>query len=257
MEKFGNFLELIQQLNIEFDFMTVPESWICQSLTQLYDISGYNAIHSCRGDSQKGGVSFYYNEKYNLLNSTVISEVGYNIVQAEVELESNTSINVISIYRTPELLKASVKTLVKELEQLLVKNDRKQCIIMGDLNLNLDSPSTLTQKYTSLMDSYYFEICNSHVTREASKTRIDHVWSNVSYEKGHFVFTCPMEKDDIIKTDHSLILVRIESRYSVDQAPNDRIRERLNHKRIENQDFTTIFFNILMIVMQWPIISLE
>lgn len=83
------------------------------------------------------------------------------------------------------------------------------------------------------------------MTREASQTRIDHVWSNFSYENDHLVFTFPIEKDDIIKTDHSLILVQIEAKHSVDQAPNDKIREKLIHRRIENQLDYRLHDNIL------------
>lgn len=234
MQKFGQFKELMHYLDTDFDVMTLPESWLCESLTQIYDIPGYQSLHSCRKDTGKGGVAFYYSQRHHLLSSKIISEVGYNIVQAELEI-NHESINFVSVYRTPELSLPSIRRFLKELEPILVNNDQRKCIVMGDMNVNLERETTYSQMYVSLLESYYFEICNTVITRESSKTRIDHVCSNFSTEKQHTIVTCPIETGGIIKTDHSLIVSFIKGLENDQTMPNDKMRNKLDHKRIQNQ----------------------
>lgn len=97
------------------------------------------------------------------------------------------------------------------------------------------SYTKLITLYTSLFESYCFEICTQEVTREAAKTRIDHVWSNMTQERSHIVLICPMKDDNVIKTDHSLILTRIVIELEKTTESYVKTREKLNHKRIENQ----------------------
>lgn len=210
LRKFNNFVMLLGYLDANFDIMVLPESWICESMKQLYNINGYNALHSCRDDTGKGGVVIYIRKEHVILDSKIIYEHQYNIIQVDVKLNNSETMNIIALYRPPGMISTDVSYFLSRLEQLLSNNNMRKCVIMGDMNFDPKDNTMPIIRYLNILESFSFKICNENVTREASRTKLDHVCTNFYEEKEHLILTCPLQSDDILKTDHSIVSTLID-----------------------------------------------
>lgn len=78
INKFNNFRNTIASFPYLPSLICVQETWFQRELLQLYDISGYNAVHCCRNDGY-GGTTIYI--RNNLQYSVDICESG-NFIDA-------------------------------------------------------------------------------------------------------------------------------------------------------------------------------
>lgn len=232
MKKFGDFVSLLGYIDGNFDILALPESWICDSSKQIYQINGYNAIHSCRDDAGKGGIALFYQTTHRILSQDTFYEHQCNIVQTVIGLNEIEKFNIIAFYRPPGITSANSTKFIERLEQLLYLNDSKKCILMGDMNLDPSEDTLHVNRYLNLLESFSFKICNEHITREVSKRRLDHVCTNFYDKKQHAIFTCPLSKDDLLKSDHSIIATLIELSATRTQNHSETLTF-LNHGKIE------------------------
>lgn len=117
-----------------------------------------------------------------------------------------------------------------ELETTLRTTNGK-IIITGDMNLDLNSDSQHVLQYKSLLMSYYVIICNSNYTREQSKTTIDHIATNITDTYQHTILTCPLKKEDLFYSDHSILITFINT--NIDVENDQTVKHVLNHRKIE------------------------
>lgn len=62
IQKLNDFKNKIFLLPKPPDVIVIQETWYCQDLLSLYNLDGYDAVHSCRLDNH-GGLSVYVNKK--------------------------------------------------------------------------------------------------------------------------------------------------------------------------------------------------
>ena len=85
--------------------------------------------------------------------------------------------------------------------------NNQKCIIVGDINIDVNSTSNTVDKYTSLLNSYNFEQIISTPTRicENSSTIIDHILTNIT---DHFI-ECGCIETDV--SDHFSTFAIVEN----------------------------------------------
>lgn len=243
LSKFNDFKEVISYLDLQFDLIVVPESWILESQKDLYIIGGYSALHSCRGEEGKGGVTLFYRSTHQPIEFEIISEPTYNIIRAKFNIR-NTRLTVFAVYRTPPLIKREVTPFLDRLESLFEKHIGDKCIMLGDLNFHPSQSGSLMKLYMELLVSYDMKLCNTHPTREASQTLLDHVCLNFYHKKPLTILTCPLTDNDSLKTDHSIVVTVINA---CGFQPINEVKfvTRLDHCEIEKQLEWRLHTNIL------------
>ena len=94
-------------------------------------------------------------------------------VWVEIHLEKSR-ILLCNIYRPPNSQGSYIDTLGDMLE--LASNERKEVIVMGDLNCNILSPNSMTSHLMSIMDDHQLTQLISEPTRTTANlhTLIDH-----------------------------------------------------------------------------------
>ena len=133
---FDQFYALFDILKIKFDVICVSESWLDESISNLFNIEGYNAFHSHR--SSRGGGSIIYVRNIfscNVINTNFNMQFANSII-LNISYQ-NKSIIVGTFYRSQKA--DSIIFIENFLEILtnvnLMNND--EIIICGDFNFDL------------------------------------------------------------------------------------------------------------------------
>ena len=97
-----------------------------------------------------------------------------------VEITVNSSSFVVGqVYRRP---KTDIKCFLEKLKSIIdmIHSEKKTCILLGDININLLKPIPDTQDLTSLLYSKFYFNAITKPTRVTHKTAtlIDHIWTN-------------------------------------------------------------------------------
>lgn len=99
------------------DVIIIAETWYKKNETQIYEIAGYNAIHSCRA-TRAGGVSVYIKSNISIDNYEII-ESDINAVSVEVSnLKGIKKLRFIGVYRRP--FRGNYGAMLKAIDSLLV-----------------------------------------------------------------------------------------------------------------------------------------
>ena len=160
------------------------ETFLTESNYSLFNFTGFTEIHKPRSDGRGGGgVSLLIKED---LNYTTRPDLSNRFTYAEslfVELPRSNrhrkKIIVGEIYRVPS---GNKQTFIEELESLLndLKSDDCVCYLMGDINIDLmvcnTDPHALD--YLSCLQRHMFYPLINRPTRLASRTLIDHIFTN-------------------------------------------------------------------------------
>lgn len=232
--RLDRFKELIDFLQVDYDVIVVTESWITESLKSLYNLNGYNATHSCRGEAAHGGVVVYHKKGFTVTDTKVIFEKCANIVQINLSIHHSTTVNVIAVYHPPNLPVPEENRFLDIIDELLDENGSKKCILLGDLNFDPRQSDEKVKLFLEMLDSYSLCICNSIPTREASKRMLDYVCTNIYEERFHTILTCPLTKEDLFYSDHSLVTMFIELEFSPLKSIATA-KKTLNHQKIESE----------------------
>lgn len=190
--------------------MIIGETWFNKQQLNLY-ISGYTAVHSCREGRRGGGLSMYVHERCNIQKYEVNKIRNCESIRIGIINKSrpDETISVFGVYRPPSQSHQQVSDFLLSLEETLEHMTTNKCIIAGDLNIDADKKDYIARKYSNLIKSYDFSICNTLPTRPASKTRIDHVLTNYTRECNHTIFTVANEF-----SDHNIVIAAIDNTIS-------------------------------------------
>ena len=60
---FCDTFDFLQTLNISFDFITIPETWLDVWNISDYELSGYQAFHTIVSHKKGGGVAIFVKKK--------------------------------------------------------------------------------------------------------------------------------------------------------------------------------------------------
>lgn len=185
--------------------MIISETWFNYITDKLnfYSINGFNFIHSSRVGKKGGGLAIYIknNIKYHLLTST---HEPFHKIKIELLIDEQI-IKLVAYYRPPNPNNSS--SFMKDLESELDCN--LPLIIAGDINIDVNKQSQLSNEYTDMLSSYNATLNNEHITRPSSGTLIDHViTSGLIIYSNHTVETS--------LSDHNIIIscIKINSKAS-------------------------------------------
>lgn len=169
------------------------------------------------------------------LEHKFLEKVDDSIYSVTVELSGHgrcEPLVLVGYYRPPNY--KNVHRFFSHFENLLSLHPRKNCLIVGDVNLNLLSDKVSGHcnvgKYSSLLASYGFSICNDKVTRSIKGTLLDHVSSNFVERESHACVTF-----DVDFSDHACVVTgipfvgRLVKREITKHSTNfDEMRSRLS-----------------------------
>ena len=178
---------ILSRLNLNFDVIGVSEHKILKDTlpTNDIEITGYDKFIFEPTESNCGGTGFYikdnldYDQRIDLqINSTR----DYESTFIEIKFPHKKNLIVGCIYRHPSS-KISVKDFSNQhLEPILQKisSEKKQCILMGDFNIDLlkiDINNDSSIFYNDLT-SHFFTPYILQPTRLQSKSLIDNIFFN-------------------------------------------------------------------------------
>ena len=130
---------LLENTNVpKTSILGLTETWFSQSPDNLHNINGFNLVTKSRLRKRGGGVAFYIPTQYDY---TVHDEMSYmnDILESlfiEIAVPKSKSLTVGIIYRPPQSNQNEFLNIIQDLLQNITLRN-KDCIIMGDFNINL------------------------------------------------------------------------------------------------------------------------
>lgn len=232
-ETFDEIKKLIQDCKCEIDIIVIGETWLKESETTIYGIDGYNAFHSCRAGRSGGGLSVYV-AKSCAVSDVLIEAREYNKILIELKnLKGLDKLFVYAIYRPPGT--ANIGNFFNDIEHDMQRIGGGKGVMVGDMNINvanLNAAPLHVRNYVDMVASIGMQICNDEITREASRTIIDHVCSNMV---GNYVHEVATFCSNI--SDHNIIMLKVKTRNdgqrditTTRKIDYERLRELLHQK---------------------------
>lgn len=203
--KFNKFKNMISSFNKLPSVICIQETWFQSELVNLYKIPGYSTVHCCRRDGY-GGTSVYIRDQleYNveLCESNLFIEA--ILISFNSKKVSGKPLKIMSFYRSQ---KCPESTFLEFVEKILNDVGSFPCLFIGDSNIDFLQPTTC-QFLNSVIESYDFKNVHSFVTRPASKTSIDNVFSNLRLGLKVDVVECDL-------SDHNMVYCTLETNIKI------------------------------------------
>lgn len=211
IERFDTLKQFIDESNDMFDIIIVGESWLNDIHFSFYSIDGFHAYFSGRNGQQRGGgVAVYVR---NVLESDILEcfDNTFNSLWIKIKLSNGKLINLAAYYRPSWVNLIEFST---NLEMFIDKYDNDDCIIAGDLNLNMldPNPNNDINTFANLLASYNLKFSNSIRTRKSRMTLLDLFITNLSDK-----FSITNHTIDNDFSDHSLILSEVNIQTNVNR----------------------------------------
>jgi Reverse transcriptase (RNA-dependent DNA polymerase) len=186
------------------DAICISETWLKADNENSQSIKNYEGIFANRTSRIGGGAAIFVKKSITYERKLCFCDEVNSIVK--IKLKTNEeNINLISVYRPPYSNVTLVSDFLCKFEEIL-KDCDGTTIITGDFNFDLIDQDANTKKYIDISTSAGFHfLYNCDVTREASKTCIDHVLIN-NLKKSYEVNIMPY---DLL--DHKIVITEIIS----------------------------------------------
>ena len=215
---------------VQPDILIFCETWF--NLDTTVNIPYYKSFHTIRpGRGRGGGISIYIKDTYN---SNFLSQFSFcnsliEICSVEVKL-SSSSILVVGIYRPQG---ESISNFVEEISTVLsnLNVNRRNTILIGDLNINLLNDSSSNEIFFNCMRTFLFVPAINKPTRfpvisGQNPSLLDQIWTNSP------LFNSPgIVSIDI--TDHMPIFVYFKSAIP---DTNDKIKITFRNRNEANHN---------------------
>lgn len=180
----ANVKQLLYDVSIDFDIITVTESWLDKQDINCANLEGYQVTHTVRDAEKGGGCSIFVNAliKFKIINNLCFN-IDDQIECACVELDMGKEKNVIvcCVYRAPG---SSLEVFNEKFHELLIDlNSRNKSVyICGDFNIDLlhYENHRSTQEFVDNIFSTGFVPLITKPSRvtEHSATLIDNILTN-------------------------------------------------------------------------------
>lgn len=177
-DHYNNLLHRLALFDICFDVIVITETWINhEAHVQYRAIPGYRCEYFIREGKKGGGIMVYIHEscQYSLVNTSVDQ---CENVWMELDSVKKGKVVVGALYRPPA---DDVQSFITSLSLVMerISHSKKKCIIVGDINIDLSSPSS--SNYNDIVHGAGFKHCILIPTRETrdTSTIIDHLLTNV------------------------------------------------------------------------------
>lgn len=225
----------ISECKTEIDVIVLCETWFNPNLCDLYKIDGYNSYHSCREMRNGGGVSIY------VLNTIIVRNVekkNNDITYVKLDITNVDTLNemiIIGLYRVPKY--DNLNRFFELMDFLLHNSANKNCILTGDINIDIHSSKTNTTKtkYLNILNSHNFSVYNTSPTRDISGSVVDHMITNMTSN-----YKLNIDTIGVTFSDHNMLLTQIEC----SQSNKSRIRtyKKINF-RVLNENLQKVFYD--------------
>lgn len=179
----------MKSLAFKIHFLCLTETWLRQEDLPFCKVNGYNLVSNyCRTDMIKGSIAIYVDENIKAFPvdiPTAPIEVHCEFTCCKFLLEGIWHV-IVCFYRSPGHGNPEVfsDTLEAVLEYIFCLNNTR-VIVCGDFNVDF---SVVTKKSSTLLDILAAYNMHPHVygvTRPASGTRLDNVFTNF-LDNSHF-----------------------------------------------------------------------
>lgn len=186
------------------DIIILNETWLYINEVEYFNIEGYSAIHSCRS-GRGGGAAIYIKNTLNY--KCILNEYknGCNWVGVEIQ---NYNIKIETVYRPPQ---SDLQLFLHDLDNLLQMN-KKNLIIIGDINIDMFKTSNPTEDYKNVVQMNDCDFANMKTsTRKTqdTETLIDHIITNIRKDLFQIYF-----KEDPI-TDHKIQMIQVNKQEKI------------------------------------------
>ena len=187
------------------EILVLTETWFTDN--NIQNIPGYNSYHTLRIGRSSGGVSIYVKDSFisSKIVELCISNLSIELCAVEVVI-GGESWCLLGIYRPHS---DSPENFTYMIEQILQNNKlrNKNCIILGDINLNLLLENSAVDEFVATMRSHHYIPTITKPTwfppnnDERQASLLDHIWLNkpINYSSGVIL-------NDI--TDHCQTFIR-------------------------------------------------
>lgn len=174
--KFIEFTKTIQKEKLDPDIIILTETWLPENSAVSYGIEGYYKLSCGRKTLAIGGGILIFIGNHLRIERMQDIEMPDHISENIILRISNTIPRVIisAMYRPPD---GNLQTFEDELYNQLNGMRHKSAIVAGDINI--DWFSKKSQGVKQILRSVGWENKIDKVTRPASGTNLDHLYTNV------------------------------------------------------------------------------
>lgn len=177
----------------------ITETWLDEGEENMFNLRDYKSFNSIRKQQRGGGVAIYVRNVYSCKEVTTIQDT-HEIQVVEIKM-NNKTYNFVIIYNPN---KPNAINMMESLSQVLESLGSSNIVLIGDLNIDINEKSDLTDNYIDFIQSYGLILNNKLPTREASdhglKSLIDHVITSPN-------ITCNISNINDTISDHNILLI--------------------------------------------------
>ena len=194
----------------------------------FYKIQGYELYHKDRFGRSGGGILAFVNEQlcvnFRSDSTTNVTEVLWLEI---FPFKSKRSLLIAGVYRLPSSTRSDDINLGKNIERGYLKN--KETIILGDFNINsLDSNKFCKHNLIKTMKNLHFSQHVNEVTRPASNSCLDHVWTS------HSERIATVEVKTIGLSDHLPTVIVRRYKRAMNNNRNDYVHTTISYRNLKH-----------------------
>ena len=217
----------------KLDILVLTETFFSNKTSdELYNIHGFDILRKDRKNGSGGGIAIYVNSELNITRRTDLEEADLEVLWLQVSpFKSKRSLLMAGIYRSPNKKVEYDRKLSENIERAYMLN--METILTGDFNLDYLKKDTFNRHrlVKELKDSKFIQKVSS-ITRPASKSCLDHIWSTKPERIVNIV--CP----DICISDHLPVLaVRLFKHCPRDNRKKHKYITYRNLKHLDHVKF--------------------
>lgn len=211
--KIEDISNLLDKINSDTHLIALTETWLKDD-TSCLNVNNYNVISVSRAGNRRGGGCALLIHKsiknYECINTYTDNNVTILSVNLNID---NSDVVIVVVYNPPN----NSVNFLNIFQEYIQKIKNKNCIIIGDMNIDLLKCDKLCDDYQCILNCNNFHICNDKTpTRTESNSVLDHVIVNNTNQK----ITLNNIKYSI--SDHNILLCEIH-KHSVSKDKNSDI----------------------------------
>ena len=228
----SDIISLLDSLECSFNVIALTETWLDSNNVKFYPFHGYNIVSKERTSKRGGGIALAIKEDVKYIQRPDISIFNDVCETLFIEIFKPGKNVIIGVcYRPPG---QSVKAYLNHLKEMLsvVNSEHKECILMGDFNVDLMklNTSSYSNEFLETLYAFSFLPMISKPTRitDRSMTLIDNIYSN--YDDNICTSSGIMVTDI---SDHLPIFYVLENGVSDDEGVKHQMQHEINNTNIQ------------------------
>ena len=192
---FHHLCAFLTQLKCPIKVIVVTESYLDDSIANLYNIPSYTKIAVNR-PTFGGGIAAYIHNSIQFDADKKHTGIfpSHESLAFKITCPNKQVINFVCIYRPPN---CHLNTFVTYLHTLQTKFFKRKLIILGDINVcpKRDASSDAFKSYWDFLATRgYRQLVKlpTYYSYMSNPSILDHIWTNIELESNSFVFQSPI-----------------------------------------------------------------